>query len=156
MSKATGMSCGGRSRLAGSAGVGLGGEALAQVVAPGVEVVDPGLDGEDPGAELVDGEAGGPHVVDQRGHGGGAPVAFALVLVEEARGDVVVAVGEDGGGDVDAVAEEAAGGVAAAVDLGLDGFDDDSLTAFFRFHLVRFTKLCCISFVCSQTATELL
>ena len=38
---------------------------------------------------------------------------------------------------VDLVAEEAACGVAAAVDLGLDRFDDDALTAFCRFHLVR-------------------
>ena len=45
--------------------VGLGGEALFEVGAPGVEVVDPGLDGEDPGAEAVDGEAGGPEVVGE-------------------------------------------------------------------------------------------
>jgi len=48
---------------------------------------------------------------------------------------VVVSVREDGGGDVDAVAEEAACRVAAAIDLRLDGFNDDSLTAFFGFHL---------------------
>ena len=39
-------------------GVGLGGEALFEVVAPGIEVVDPGLNGEDPSAEAVDGEGG--------------------------------------------------------------------------------------------------
>ena len=82
-------------------GIGLGGEALPEVGAPGVEVVDPGLDGELPGAELVDGEAGGPEVVGERGHGDGAPAPFAGVAVEQACGDMVVAVGEDGGGDDD-------------------------------------------------------
>ena len=126
----------------GAGWIGLGGEALLEVVAPGVEVVDPGLDGVDPGAELVDGEAGRPQVVDQRRHGRGTPGAFALVLVEQARGDVVMAIGEDGGGYADVVAEETARGIAAAIDLRLDGFDDDSLTAFFWFHLIRFTGMC--------------
>ena len=43
MRKARGMSCGG-------VGVVLGGEALGEVVDPGVEVVDPGFDGEVPEA----------------------------------------------------------------------------------------------------------
>ena len=47
---------------------------------------------------------------------------------------MVVAVGEDGGGDGDLVVEDALGGIAAAVDLGLDLFDDDALAAFDRFH----------------------
>ena len=123
--------------LRGVGRVGLRGKALAQVVAPGVEVVDPGPDGEGPGAELVDGEAGGPQIVGQFGHGSGAPGAFAVGLVEEARGDVIVAVGEDGGRDVDAVAQDAAGGITAAVHLRLDLFDDDSFTAFGRFHSFR-------------------
>jgi len=57
--------------------------------------------------------------------------------LQQARGDVVVAIGEDGGGYGDAVAEEAARGEEAAVDLGLDIFDDDALTAFSRFHIIR-------------------
>ena len=141
----------------GAGGVGLGGEALFEVVAPSVEVVDPGLDGVGPGAELFDGEAGGPQVVDERGHGRGAPLAFALMLEEEARGDVVVAVREDGGGDRDLISNDAAYGVAATIDLGLDGFDDDSLTAFFGFHLVRFTNSGCGWFArISKTAHWLL
>ena len=139
----------------GVGGIGLGGEALLEVVAPGVEVVHPGLDGVCPGTELVDGEAGGPHVVDQRGHGRGAPGRLALVLVEQARGDVVVAVREDGGGDRYLVAYEPACGVTAAIDLRLDGFDEDSLTAFFGFHFVSFTRLCCISFICIGTRRRL-
>ena len=71
MSKARGMSCGGRSRLAGSGWLGSGWAArrFCRSCAPGVEVVDPGLDGEDPVAELVDGEGGGPEVVGEGGHG---------------------------------------------------------------------------------------
>ena len=124
-------------------GVGLGGEALLEIVTPGIEVVDPGLYGEDPGAEVIDGEGGGPEVVAERGERGGSPVVFAGVLVEQAAGDVVMAVGKDGGGDVDAVVEEAARGIPAAIDLRLDGFNDDSFAAFGRFHLVRFTVMHC-------------
>jgi hypothetical protein len=54
---------------------------------------------------------------------------------------VVVAVAEDSGGYGDAVAEEATRRGAAAVDLGLDVFDDDALTAFGRFHLVPIIKV---------------
>ena len=89
-----------------------------------------------PRSQLIDDEAGRPHVVDQRDHGGGTPGGLAAVLVEQARGDVVVAVGEDGGGDLDPIAENAACRVTAAIDLGLDLFDDDSLTAFGRFHSI--------------------
>ena len=66
----------------------------------------------------------------------GAELPFALrgVAIEEARGDVVVAIAEDGGGDFDVVAEDALGGIAAVVDLGLDLFDDDALAAFGGFH----------------------
>ena len=76
------MSCGRQVALCGvgTGWVGLGGESLLEVGAPGIEVVDPGLDGEDPGAELVDGEAGRPHIVGQGGHGAGAPVDVALCL----------------------------------------------------------------------------
>ena len=69
------------------------------------------------------------------------------MLPEQAGGDVVVAIGEDGGGDGDAIAEEAARGEEAAVDLGLDLFDDDSLTAFGRFHFVPFPRVHCIFIV---------
>src|ERR1035441_4474549 len=79
------------------------------------------------------------------------------MLEEEARGDVVVAVREDGGGDRDLISNDAAYGVAATIDLGLDGFDDDSLTAFFGFHLVRFTNSGCGWFArISKTAHWLL
>jgi hypothetical protein len=56
------------------------------------------------------------------------------MLVEQAGGDVVVAVGEDGGSDVYGIAKDAAGGVTATIDLGLDVFDDDALAAFYGFH----------------------
>ena len=73
-------------------------------------MVDPGLDGEDVFAELGDGEVGEPEVVVDGGEGGGVPIALGRVAVEEACGDVVVAVGEDGGGDGDDVADDALGG----------------------------------------------
>jgi hypothetical protein len=47
---------------------------------------------------------------------------------------VVVAVGEDGGGDVDCIAEDATDRIAATIDLGLYLFDDDAFTAFDGFH----------------------
>ena len=61
----------------------------------------------------------------------------ALVTEEQARGDVVVTIGEDGSGDFYGVADEAAGGIAATVHLRLNLFDDDALTAFGRFHSFR-------------------
>jgi hypothetical protein len=64
-----------------------------------------------------------------------------LVLPEQVGGDVVVAVGEDGSGDCDAVAKEAASRGKAAVELGLDVFDDNALTAFGRFHLVPIIRV---------------
>src|SRR5665213_2459755 len=107
-------------------GICLGGEPLCEVVVPGVEVVDPGFDGEAPGAELVGGEGGGPEIVGQSGEVGCLPLALRCVAVEQAGGDVIVPVSEDGGGDFDGVAEDALGGMAAAVDRWLDLFDDDS------------------------------
>ena len=80
-------------------GVVLGGESLGEVVAPGVEVVDPGFDGEVPGADFVGGEGSGPEVVGESSEGGGLPFALGVVAEEEACGDVIVAVAEDGGGD---------------------------------------------------------
>jgi hypothetical protein len=56
------------------------------------------------------------------------------VLIKEAGGYVVVSVGEDGGGDSYRVPKEPAYRVAAAIDLGLDFFDDDAATAFCGFH----------------------
>jgi GH15 family glucan-1,4-alpha-glucosidase len=124
----------GRGGAGGIAWARLGGEALAQVVAPGIEVIDPGAEREAPGADAVDGEGGGPHVIGERVHGFDLPAGIALVFVEELGSYVVVAVGEDGCGDVDAIAEEAAGGIAAAIDLGLDVFNDDALASFDWFH----------------------
>ena len=115
-------------------GVVLGGEALGEIVVPGVEVVDPGFDGEVPRADFVGGEGGGPEVVGEGGEGGGLPLALGVVAIEEACGDVIVAVAEDGGGDLDGVAEDALGGMAAVVDRWLDLFDDDSLAAFDWLH----------------------
>ncbi len=66
------------------------------------------------------------------------------MLPEQAGGDVVVAVAEDGGGDGDAIAEEAARGGEAAVNLGLHLFDDDASTAFGRLHFVPFPGVRCI------------
>ena len=129
----------------------MGGEALLEVVAPGFEVVDPGLDGEDPGAGAVDDEAGRPHIVDQGGHGGKPPFALALGFVKEAGGDVVVAIGEDGGGDIDPVTQDAACGIASAIDLGLDGFDYGSFTAFCGFHWIGVTGMRGIDQVVAQT-----
>ena len=70
------------------------------------------------------------------GHGDGLPLAVGFVLVEQLRGEVVVAIAEDGRGDDDLVADDAAGGVAAAVDLRGDGLDDDAAAAFGRLHVL--------------------
>jgi hypothetical protein len=131
--------------LDGVGGVGLRVETLAKVGAPGIEVVDPGLDGEDPGAEAICGEASCPHVVGKGRHGGGAPVGLTFRFIEQPGGDMIMAVRKDGGGDFDLVAQEATGGIAAAVDLGLDLFDDNSVTAFFRFHSIPFDSAHCLT-----------
>ena len=112
----------------------LGCEALGEVGGPGVEVVDPGFDGEVVEADGVDGEGGGPEVVGEGGEGRGLPLFGGGVAVEQAGGDVVVAIGEDGGGDGDGVADDALDGVTAGVDGGLDLFDDDAAAAFGGFH----------------------
>ena len=120
--------------LRGGARSGLGFEAFFQVGVPGFEVIDPGFDGEEPVSQLIHGEGGLPEVVGEGGEGCGVPVFFGGVAVEEATGDVVVAVGEDGGGDGDLVVEDALCGIAAAVNLRLDLLDDDATAAFDRFH----------------------
>jgi hypothetical protein len=123
-------------------GIMLRSEAFGEVVLPGVEVVDPGFDGEVPWTDFVEGEDGGPEVIGESAEGGGLPFALRSVAIEQARGDVVVAVGEDGGGDLDGVAEDALGGMAATIDGWLDVFDDDSLAAFKGLHA------CCDSYGC--------
>ena len=55
-----------------------------------------------------------------------------------------MAIAEDGGGDDYAVAEEATSRGASAVELRLDVFEDDTLSAFGRFHLVPIFKVECI------------
>ena len=57
---------------------------------------------------------------------------------------MVMAIAEDGGGDDYAVAEEATSRGASAVELRLDVFEDDTLSAFGRFHLVPIFKVECI------------
>jgi hypothetical protein len=69
------------------------------------------------------------------------------VLVQQARGNVIVAIREDRGGYVNPIAYDAARVVTAAVHLRLNLFDDDALSAFGRFHFVQFTKVLCIYFV---------
>jgi hypothetical protein len=109
-------------------------QALGEVRDPCVEVVDPGFDREAPGAKQVDGELGGPHVVDERREGNGLPLALRGVAIVQACGDVVVAIGEDSSRDGDVVADDALGGVTASVDGGLDLFDNDAAAAFGGFH----------------------
>ena len=123
--------------LAGSVwGSGWAARRFSQIGAPGVEVIDPGLDGVEPVAEFVHGEGGGPEIV-----GEGASVAWNASLVRcragraNVAGDVVVAIGEDCSGDRDGIAEDSSCGIAAAVDLRLNFFDDDTFAAFDRFHI---------------------
>jgi hypothetical protein len=116
--------------------IGLCGKALPEVGAPGVEVVHPCLYGKAPRADPVYSELSGPKVVGQRSHGRGVPVLVGVVLVEKAGVDVIVAIGEDGRGDCNAVAQETASRGTAAIDLGLDVFEDGALSAFSRFHSV--------------------
>jgi hypothetical protein len=118
-------------------GVWLGREALLQVGAPGVEVIDPCLEGVEPVAELVDREGDSPEIVGEGRQRRGAPVFFAGVPVKQASGDVVVAVTEDCRGHGDGVAEDSLCGIAAAIDLRLDFFDDDTFPAFDRFHITQ-------------------
>ena len=65
---------------------------------------------------------------------GGLPLALRCMAEVQARGDVIVSVGEDCSGDLDCVAEHALGGIAAVVDRWLDLFDDNSLAGFGRLH----------------------
>ena len=110
MVRARGMSCGGRSRSAGSELAGSGWAARRflrsshQVSKWSTQAWMVKLQG--PSLSTV--KSADQRSLRQRGHGRGLPARVALVLVEQAGGDVVVAVGEDGGGDGDAVAEEAA------------------------------------------------
>lgn len=116
-------------------GFSLGGEAFGEVVVPGVEVIDPGFDGEAPGAKLIDGEGGAPPIVGKSRERGRLPFALRAVAIEEASGDVIVSIAEDGSGDLNDIAENALGWVAATIDAWLDLFDDDSFTAFRWFHV---------------------
>jgi hypothetical protein len=62
------------------------------------------------------------------------PAPLARVAVEQAGGDVVVAIAEDGGGNGDLIVDDAANGVTPALDYGLDGFDNDPATTLGRLH----------------------
>jgi hypothetical protein len=64
-----------------------------------------------------------------------APVLFARGTIQEAPGDVVMAVAKDGCSDGDGVAENSLCGIAAAIDLRGYFFDDYAFAAFKRFHL---------------------
>jgi hypothetical protein len=59
------------------------------------------------------------------------------MAIEEASGDVIVAVAKDCCGHGDGVAEDSFCGVAAAVDLRLDFLDNDASPAFYRFHITH-------------------
>ena len=86
---------------------------------------------------LVDHEGDGPEIVGEGRERRGAPVIFAGVPIEQAPGDVVVAVAEDRRGHRDSVAEDSFCRVAASVDLRLDFFDNDTSPAFDRFHITQ-------------------
>ena len=115
----------------------MGGDSLSQIGGPCVEVIDPGLDGVEPVAELVDGEGGSPEVVGEGRERRGPPGGLAGVPVEQTPRDVVVAIAEDCGGNRDRVAKDSFCGVATAVNLRLNFFDDDALSAFYRFHITQ-------------------
>jgi hypothetical protein len=60
------------------------------------------------------------------------------MTIEKARGQVVVAIGEDRRCDNQFLANDPAYGMTPAVDLRSDGFDDDAAATVIRFHDVHF------------------
>jgi len=64
------------------------------------------------------------------------PVEVAAVLVEKLGKDMIMAIGEDSGGDCDLVPEKTASWSMAAINLWLDVFDDYALSSFIWFHLL--------------------
>jgi hypothetical protein len=74
-------------------------------------------------------------------HRYGSPASLGLVSILQARGEVVVAVPKDGGGDGDEVADDPAGGIAPAVDLRLNFFDYNPIAALGRFHSIQLSRI---------------
>src|SRR6185437_6038817 len=98
----------------------------AQLVAPRRDPVRPGGDGERPAAGPVDRERPA-EPVDAEGVEGQLPPALVAGRLDADRGaEGVVAVLEDRRGDVDAVPDRVLHRVATAVDLRLDGLQEDA------------------------------
>ena len=92
-------------------------------------MIDPPGDGVEVFAGVGDRELASPAVVAQRLHGDCGPGGDSLQAIQKARGDVIVAVGEDIRFDFDRVAGDALDGKAARVDLGLHALDHDALSS---------------------------
>ena len=91
------------------------------VVPPGGDRVAPGLDGEGPRARRGRGDVRAPAVGARRAEAHAASRAPAALGVaqHDVRGDRVVALAEDGGGDLEGLADHRLGGPAPAVLGGL-------------------------------------
>jgi hypothetical protein len=99
-------------------------------ITPRLESIDPCLHRIAVVLELVNLEATLPTVVDERLHGGYVPTSVSLFTVEQHSRQKVMAVGENIRFDGDLLAHHAFCGESAAIDLGLNAFDNDALSAF--------------------------
>lgn len=97
-------------------------------------MIDPAFDIELPLAEAVRGKAGAPEIISESVHGDCLPAAFGCVAIEQARGEVIVPIREDGGADIDGVSEDAAHGIASVIDGWRDCFDHNAASTFSGFH----------------------
>src|SRR5262249_23038191 len=102
-------------------------ELLRDVAPPGGEDIRPGFDRVDVARVSSEPEATGPAVIVAVHHRGPVPLRLVDRAMEERGADDVVAVAEDIGPDFEQIADDALDRIAAAVDLRVDGFDDDAI-----------------------------
>ena len=82
-----------------------------------------------PWADPIDGEASRPEIVHTLCHGYEAPIGFRIVTVEQARGHVIVAIGENNRCDGNLIAQNPANRMSASVKLRRNLLNDDTRTA---------------------------
>ena len=100
-------------------------------------MVYPCLDGVEPVAEFIYSEAGGPKIVGESFEGCRVPFGFTAMPIQYSPRDMVMTVAEDRCGYMDYISEDSLCRIAAAVDLRLNLFDNDTPPAFNRFHITR-------------------
>ena len=100
-------------------------------------MVYPCLDGVEPVAEFIYSEAGGPKIVGESFEGCRVPFGFTAMPIQYSPRDMVMTVAEDRCGYMDYISEDSLCRIAAAVDLRLNLFDNDTPPAFNRFHITQ-------------------